>query len=66
MSSSLIAAFLWLIVANLLAMLPSRDNHWRRAYGGPNRGCTIHAQMMHNPCAWVVGWFVAGQGGGDG
>lgn len=24
--------FLWLIAANLLAMLPSRDHHWRRAY----------------------------------
>ena len=23
---------LWLVVANILAMLPSRDNHWRRAY----------------------------------
>jgi hypothetical protein len=25
-------SFLWLIVANLLAMLPSRDHHWRSAY----------------------------------
>lgn len=24
--------FVWLIVANLLAMLPSRDHHWRSAY----------------------------------
>lgn len=23
----------WLIAANVLAMLPSRDNHWARAYG---------------------------------
>lgn len=23
---------LWLIVANVAAMLPSRDNHWARAY----------------------------------
>lgn len=22
----------WLVVANLLAMLPSRDHHWRAAY----------------------------------
>lgn len=33
MSLSLILAFVWLLVANILAMLPSRDNHWRRAYG---------------------------------
>lgn len=32
MSLALVAAFLWFIAANVLAMLPSRDNHWRRAY----------------------------------
>jgi Protein of unknown function (DUF2484) len=25
-------SFVWLIVANMLAMLPSRDHHWRSAY----------------------------------
>ena len=25
-------SFIWLIGANLLAMLPSRDHHWRSAY----------------------------------
>ncbi len=25
-------ALLWLIAANVLAMFPSRDNHWRNAY----------------------------------
>ncbi|MEM9436187.1 MAG: DUF2484 family protein [Pseudomonadota bacterium] len=29
---SLIAAFLWLIIANLRAMFPSKDSHWRFAY----------------------------------
>lgn len=23
----------WLVAANVLAMVPSRDNHWARAYG---------------------------------
>lgn len=32
MSWGLGAAFLWLIVANVVAMLPSRDNHWTFAY----------------------------------
>ena len=32
MSTSLILAFVWFIIANVLAMVPSRDNHWRRAY----------------------------------
>lgn len=32
MTLSLILAALWAIIANVLAMTPSRDNHWRRAY----------------------------------
>lgn len=32
MTLPLAAACLWLITANLIAMLPSRDHHWRAAY----------------------------------
>ncbi|SLN11252.1 hypothetical protein ROA7450_00079 [Roseovarius albus] len=32
MSISLILACLWALAANVLALVPSRDNHWRRAY----------------------------------
>lgn len=32
MNISLVLACLWALAANLLAMIPSRDNHWRRAY----------------------------------
>ena len=32
MSYPLISALLWLIGANIIAMLPSRDHHWRAAY----------------------------------
>ncbi len=32
MTLSLILAAIWAIVANVLAMTPSKDNHWRRAY----------------------------------
>lgn len=32
MTLSLILACVWAIVANLLAMAPSKDNHWRRAW----------------------------------
>jgi Protein of unknown function (DUF2484) len=28
----LLLAFVWLIGANVLAMFPSRDNHWKAAY----------------------------------
>ena len=30
--TSLIAAFCWFILANVLALIPSKDHHWRRAY----------------------------------
>lgn len=32
MTLSLGFACLWLVAANVAAMLPSRDHHWRRAY----------------------------------
>ena len=32
MTPSLICALLWFVLAHVLAFLPSRDNHWRRAY----------------------------------
>jgi hypothetical protein len=32
MNWPLVLAFLWLLAANVIAMFPSRDNHWRNAY----------------------------------
>ncbi len=32
MNISLLLACAWVILANVLAMIPSQDNHWRRAY----------------------------------
>lgn len=32
MSIPLVLAALWAVCANLLAMMPSRDQHWRSAY----------------------------------
>ena len=32
MSFPIIVGLLWLITANVIAMLPSRDHHWRNAY----------------------------------
>ncbi len=32
MSVSLILALVWALAANVLAMIPSRDNHWTRAF----------------------------------
>lgn len=33
MTSSVIAALIWMLVVNLRAMFPSRDKLWRFAYG---------------------------------
>lgn len=33
MTLPLALCLLWLILANLIGMLPSRDRHWRAAYG---------------------------------
>lgn len=32
MSTSLVLALLWLVTANVIAMFPSKDYHWRNAY----------------------------------
>ena len=32
MNTSLIIALLWLVLANVIAMFPSRKNHWPAAY----------------------------------
>lgn len=32
MSLSLILAAAWALIANVLAMMPSRDHHWKNAY----------------------------------
>lgn len=32
MNMSLLAALIWLVGANVLAMFPSKDQHWRAAY----------------------------------
>lgn len=32
MSWSLVCACLWVVVTNVVGMLPSRDQHWRAAY----------------------------------
>jgi hypothetical protein len=31
-SLPLVLVCVWLVVANVLALIPSRDNHWSRAY----------------------------------
>lgn len=69
MSLSLTAAFIWLIVANLRAMFPSKDQHWKFAYAMIAIGLPIvvAVALEHNIWlalvllgmgAWIMRWPV--------
>lgn len=61
MTLSLILAALWALVANFLGMLPSRDNHWRRAYGLILIGLPILGYVTYeNGLWWGLGVLCAG------
>ncbi|MBE0453957.1 DUF2484 family protein [Roseovarius autotrophicus] len=53
MTGSLLVACLWAVAANLLAMLPSRDNHWSRAYGLIAIGVPILGLVTWQNGPWV-------------
>ena len=53
MSLSLILAALWALSANVLAMLPSRDNHWRRAYILIAVGIPILGYVTYQNGPWI-------------
>ena len=61
MTLSLIFACLWLVLANVLAMLPSRDNHWSRAYALIAVGLPLLAWIYwENGAPIALGCFIAG------
>ena len=53
MTLSLILALLWLVLANVLAMIPSRDNHWRRAYVLIGLGIPLLGYVTYQNGPWV-------------
>lgn len=53
MTLSLIMACFWALTANLLAMLPSRDNHWRRAYVLIAIGIPLLGYVTYENGPWV-------------
>lgn len=61
MTPSLILACLWAVAANLSAMLPSRDNHWRRAYGLIALGIPLLGWVTYQNGPWI-GLLVLGAG----
>ena len=53
MNLSLILACLWAVIANLLAMIPSRDNYWARAYALIAVGIPILGYVTWQNGPWV-------------
>lgn len=53
MTLSLVLASAWAVLANVLAMLPSRDNHWRRAYFLIAIGIPILGFVTYEQGPWV-------------
>jgi hypothetical protein len=56
MSLSLILACFWAVIANVLALTPSADNHWRNAYALIAVGIPIlgYVTMQHGPWAGML------------
>lgn len=61
MKISLILAALWAITANVIAMMPSRDHHWRAAYGLIAAGIPILGLVTWQYGPWI-GLIVLGAG----
>lgn len=59
---SLIAVAVWLIVANVVAMFPSKDLHWRFAYIMIAIGVPILGWVTYENGPWV-GLFALAAGG---
>ncbi len=60
MSISLILACIWAVAANVLAMIPSRDNHWRRAYWLIGAGIPILGMVTYDHGPWLGLLFMLG------
>ncbi len=53
MNTSLILACLWALAANLAAMIPSSDNHWRRAWALIATGIPLLGYVTWQNGPWV-------------
>ncbi|QFS82010.1 hypothetical protein FIU97_04400 [Roseivivax sp. THAF40] len=53
MTTSLILALIWALSANILAMIPSQDNHWRRAYGLIAVGIPLLGYVTYENGPWI-------------
>ncbi|WP_417243109.1 DUF2484 family protein [Celeribacter sp.] len=53
MPLSLILACVWAILANVVAMVPSKSNHWRQAYALIALGVPILGFVTYQNGPWV-------------
>jgi hypothetical protein len=53
MNASILLACLWAIIATLIAVLPSRDHHWRAAYWLIGFGIPILGWVSYQNGPWV-------------
>lgn len=53
MTLSLVLAFLWIVVANVLGMLPSRHSHWPAAYVLIALGVPLLGFVTYEHGPWV-------------
>ena len=53
MTLSLICAALWLVVANVMAMIPSKDNPWQRAYLLMAVGIPLLGWVVYQNGLWI-------------
>ncbi|ETA50554.1 DUF2484 family protein [Ponticoccus alexandrii] len=53
MTISLMLACLWAVAANVLAILPSRDNHWTRAYWLIGVGIPLLGYVTYQNGPWI-------------
>ncbi len=60
MSISLLLACLWGVVANVIAMTPSKDHHWRNAYMLIGVGLPILAYVTWDHGIWIGLLVLAG------
>lgn len=57
---SLVAGLLWLVVANVTGMLPSRDYHWRNAYRLIAVGVPLLVWLVYqNGIWWGLAFLIA-------
>ncbi len=53
MNWSIALAGLWALAANVLAMIPSKDNHWTRAYFLIGVGIPILGYVTYENGPWI-------------